>query len=407
MTKCRSLAIIYYGVGLLAASTIGIVSYQLLNLRESFAFAAITEGLVLSVITLFGATIGFPAATLIVRLPIRAVLVAGLGILVVSDFSAVLSSSGAIFLASRGLAGLGFILLVTALPNVISALPEVNVRQVTLTMWGAYLPLGIAAGIGIAMLSGENWKLSFGIHAIFSGLAIIALFCSSTGSEVRNSTFGGVTRFLTDPLVWLFSGGFCAFAAIFFIIIGMLPSLLQDATSLDQFLAGILTSIVCLFGVITSILLSVFPPNAARFSTVTSIAFLTSGVVGVVFFSSLEVVPLAIVGAVLIIALTALVPSIVFSSFPQVVETTEQTTLLSGIVTQMGNLGSLTGPPLMTWWNHNYGLSDAWIPFVLICVIGTLLFWGAGRLMLRPISSGHTSTFPEEEVNRNDSCRIR
>ena len=407
MSACRSQAIVYYGVGLSAASIVGIVSFQLLNLRESFGFAPITEGLALSVITLFGATIGFPIASLIVRFPIRAVLVAGLGIFVVSNLVAISTSSGSGFLASRCLAGLGFILLVTALPNAISTLTEERVRQVTLTMWGAYLPLGIAVGIGIAMLPGENWKLSFGIHAAFCVLAIIALFCVDKGSMARKTNLGSVTRFLGNPLVWLYSGGFCAFAGVFLIVVGMLPSLLQHATSLDQFSAGILTSLVCLFGVITSILLSVFPPSAARFSMITAIAFLPSGAAGVVLFSTLDIALLAIVAAIFIISITALVPSIVFSSFPRVVESSDQTTLLSGIVTQMGNLGSLTGPPLVTWWHHNFGLSNAWIPFGLICVVGTLLFWGAGRLMPRPDARGHTRNFQDTKVHQNDTCRIR
>ncbi|MDE0695071.1 MAG: MFS transporter [Boseongicola sp.] len=398
----------------MAASIVGIVSFQLLNLRESFGFDPITEGLALSVITLFGATIGFPIAALIVRLPIRAVLVAGLSIFLLSNFVAMSASSGSSFLASRCLAGLGFIVLVIAIPNVISTLPEKLVRQVTLTMWGAYLPLGIAVGIGIAMLSGENWKLSFGIHAASCALAVIALLFVDRGSMYmgrrgmgRKTEFGNVRRLLTDPLVWLFSGGFCAFAGVFLIVIGMLPSLLQHATSLDQFSAGILTSLVCLFGVITSILLSVFPPSAARFSMITAIAFLASGTAGVFFFSYLDIAPLAIVAAIFIISITALVPSILFSSFPRVVESSDQITLLSGIVTQMGSLGSLTGPPLVTWWHHNYGHSNAWIPFGLICVAGTLLFWGAGRLMPRPHAKGRTRNFQDTKVHQNDTCRIR
>jgi predicted MFS family arabinose efflux permease len=78
--------------------------------------------------------------------------------------------------------------------------------------------------------------------------------------------------------------------------------------------------------------------------------------------------------AVAIIVISSLIPATVFAHLPNVVDRREDVGTLNGLITQIGCLGSLLGPPLLGWWIERFSYSTAWVPFAGICVAGFLLF---------------------------------
>lgn len=383
MNQGTAQAIVFYGVGALAAAMLGLVSVHLVILRQSFGFSPFEEGLALSMITLTGAAFGLIVAIVIARLAVKPVLLGGLVILGLSNILAIWGSSGTVFLLSRGLASIGFVSLAAALPGAISTIASVAVRRATLTLWGAYLPIGIALGILIGMATGQDWRLSFGLHtvlcAIMAGL-LLRLPVESAGEATETLD---LRVFLSSGAVWMFALGFGAFAAVFLVILGLLPSVLQDVAGLDPVGAGLSASFVCLSGVATSVVLSIVTPDPAHFLRLIAGGFLASAAAGALFFLHLDAPVTATIAAVLIIAVSALIPSLVFASFPLLVDDPRQIILLSGLVAQFGNMGSLFGPPAVSQWSAAYGWPSAWFPFGLLCLAGALLFMLPGRKIAR------------------------
>lgn len=358
---------------------IGLVSFHLLDLRRDYGFSPFEDGLALSIITLTGAVLGLCVAIVISRLSVQHILLGGLAILGLSNILAILAVNGTVFLLSRGLASVGFIALVTAIPSAISAIASIPVRQATLTMWGAYLPIGIALGIILCMATGWNWQISFGVHTAMCVVMAGFLYFLPAESEDTDPGKLDIWAFLSSSTIWMFALGFGAFAAVFLVILGLLPSVLQDATGLSQFEAGLSTSFVCLAGVATSVALSIFPPKPAFFVCLVTCGFLVSAIGSVLFFMNLDVPVTATLAAMMIIVASALVPSLVFASFPLLVNDTRHIILLSGLVAQFGNMGSLLGPPIVRQWSTVYDWSSAWLPLSLICLAGALLFILPGR----------------------------
>jgi len=387
LTSSAAQALVFYGIGALAGAMIGLVSFHLVDLRQIYGFGLFEEGLALSIIALTRAALGLIVAIVISRVAVQPVLIAGLVILGLSNILAIWSGSGTVFLLSRGLASVGFVSLVTALPSAISAIGSIAVRQATMTMWGAYLPIGTALGIVMGMAAGQDWQLSFGLHTTLCAVMAGLLLLLPTKSADTVSETLDLRAFLSSVSVWLFALGFGTFAAVFLVVVGLLPSVLQDATGLDRVDAGLSASFVCLAGVATSVVLSIFTPNPAHFVWLVFSGFLASAAASVLFFMNLDAPVTATFAAVLIIAFSALVPSVVFASFPLLVDDTRHIILLSGLVTQFGNMGSLFGPPAVSQWSAVYGWSTAWLPLSLICLIGALLFILPGRRIARPAGS--------------------
>jgi len=150
----------------------------------------------------------------------------------------------------------------------------------------------------------------------------------------------------------------------------------------------IATSFICLADVATTVLLSIFPPNPAHFIRFVTLGFAASAAASILFFLNLDAPVTGTLAAVLIIAFSALVPSLVFASFPLLVEDTRHVMLLSGLVAQLGNMGSLIGPPVVSQWAALYGWSSASLPLSLLCLGGILLFIQPGRRIARSAGSG-------------------
>lgn len=374
----RYRATFYLGLGLLSASALGIVSYFLVDLRRDLELSPVLEGFAVSLITLVGAAFGFLIGAAMRQISLGRALCAGLVVLGASSLVAALADGVSAFLLSRLAAGVGFTVLVIALPVAITLVEDAKPRRAALMMWGSFLPLGIAFGTGLAATGTSDWRLAFASHGALcltaAGVALRLDACRSIPSEIGANPF----TLLRDGVAMSFAGGFAAFAAIFLIVVVLLPGYLRTTTNLGAAHAGVLAAFVCATSTLTSLALAWLRPRLSCFFLIFAIGFAGSALAGSVFFLAADQPAVGVGAVIAVIVLSALVPSGVFASLTLVVPE-HDVGQLSGLVAQMGSLGSLVGPPLTTWWTAEFGWSTGWIPFCLICLFGTALFLQPSR----------------------------
>lgn len=369
----------YYVIGLIASISIGIATFYLVEIKRDLYLSATMEGLSVSIITLIGACFGFAIGGMVDRLSTRISLCSGLMILALSDLMAAFSQNATLFLASRLIGGIGFTILVTAVPTAMSLERNDSARRILLALWGCYLPLGITLGIILSVVSAVGWRAAFAIHAVacmlFAGTQI---WKHSDFRENRDNTVRhGLRSVLRNRSAIFVSGGFAAFAAIFLVTVSILPRYLRSATGLDVYDAGILSSVVSASGVLASVIAAWLLHYVGRVVPLLVVGFIGSLIGGVLMFSA-NTPAMVTVGAVSVILLSGFIPSGIFASLPALVPHNELGTL-NGIVAQAGSFGSFVGPPIVMWWTDVFGWTLGLIPFGGICVLGVALLIPASK----------------------------
>ncbi|MGJ3262401.1 MAG: MFS transporter [Salinarimonas sp.] len=374
-------AAFYFSAGLLAASALGVASYYLVDLRRDLDLGPAVAGLAVSVITLVGAVFGFLVGTAITRVSVGACLSFGLAVLGASSLVAATADGAAAFLASRLVAGVGFTTLVAALPVAIALVDDALARRAALTMWGSFLPLGIALGTGIAAAATSDWRVALNAHGIVCLAAAAVALRIDAGRRMPKAENGArPLTLLRDRVALSFAAGFAAFAAIFLIAVVLLPGYLRTAAALGDAQAGVVAAFVCATSALTSLALVCLLPRMRRFLPLVIVGFAGAALAGCVFYLASGSAVVGVAAAVVVIVLSALVPSGVFATLP-LIASPEDVGPLSGLVAQMGSLGSLVGPPLVTWWTAQFGWASGVVPFCAICLLGMALFVAPSRRM--------------------------
>ena len=151
MTTSWSRIALLYAIGVLAAGQLGIVPPLVPELQRDLGLSLAGAGTAVSVITLVGAVLGLPAGGWSQRIGHARALAIGLAIMAVAAALCAAANDAATLLAGRTLAGIGYLLVVVAGPPLMAATAEPRHQPMTLSLWGTFVPTGIAlAGLAAA-----------------------------------------------------------------------------------------------------------------------------------------------------------------------------------------------------------------------------------------------------------------
>ena len=364
-----------YGIGVLAAGQLGIVPPLVPALQHDLGLSLAMAGMTVSIITLVGAVLGLLAGGWSERVGHARAL--RIGILTMAGAAALCAASddATTLLAARGLAGIGYLLVVVAGPSLMASTSEPRHHAFTLSLWGTFVPVGIAiAGLVAAGFADRaDWRMVFAGDAVVLALALIVALIVAPGAapDLRAPQPGpsAVTLRWLGPAVPLSLAFFC-FALLFLALAGLLPAYLVERRGLAVAEAGRFIAIATAFGIAGSLLAAWMMRRGVSPGRLIAIGLITSAVIAALSFSAAAPVPLAVAGFAVSFALGGLVPAAAFASVPLIAVDARAIGPINGLLAQAGSLGSLAGPPLLAVWVEWAGWSLAPVLLLAVAAIG-------------------------------------
>jgi MFS family permease len=295
-----------------------------------------------------------------------------IGILVMAAAAALCAAAddANMLLVARGLAGVGYLLVVVACPSLMVSTAEPRHHAFALSLWGTFVPAGIAlSGLAVAAFADRaGWRIIFAVDAalLAFGLITATAIPQTRGPQhdERRLSVGALRA--AAPL----SVAFFCFALVFLALAGLLPAWLVERRGLPADEAGRIVAIAAAFGIAGSLLAGRLMRRGASSGRLVAVGLIASTVIAALSFSAAAPVPLAVAGFAVCFALGGLVPAAAFASVPQVATERRAVGPVNGLLAQTGSLGSLAGPPALALWVEATDWSLAPVMLVAVAAIG-------------------------------------
>ncbi|MCK0150716.1 MFS transporter [Marivita sp. S6314] len=369
---------VIYLAGLGAAGQFSKLAVSFVTLAQTYDGSDATLGLAVSLISLVGVLLGLVAGMVVNRIGTRRALVWSLALgAAISIWQASLPSLP-FLMASRVLEGVSHLLIVVAAPTLIAEMTPDRLRPAALTLWSTFFGVAFAMTAliapGVLGLGGLP-ALMIG-HAIWMAVACLLClmvlprpdarqsFTTPEGSVLQRHIRAYATPGIATPaLAWL------CYTLTFVSILTALP-LLTNGTA-PPWLAP-LAPLVSIAVALTAGIVLLNRVRALHVVTGGFAACLGAAVVAFIAgFSAASIV--------LLFAAMAFVQGSGFAVVPQLNPDPNARALANGALAQMGNLGNLTGTPLLIAIYQGAPLIG---PFAFLAVAysaGMILTWIIGR----------------------------
>lgn len=361
-----------YAIGVLAAAQLGIVPPLVPALQHDLGLSLATAGLAASLVTLVGALFGLPAGGWCER--IGHARAGGLGLLVMAGAAALCAAAdgAAALLVARGLAGIGYLLVVVAGPSLMAMASEPRHQPVALSLWSTFVPVGIAlAGLATASFAGEaGWRPIFAADSAVLTLTLLVAAlvigrAPATRAADRASSRGWMRA------AWPLAASFFCFALLFLALAGILPAYLVADRGVPTATAGRIVAAATAFGIAGSFAAGWLMRRGVAPCRLAAIGLVASTVVAVIAVNRSTGMPIAVAGFALSFAIGGLVPAAAFASVPRIAPDRRAIGPINGLLAQAGSLGSLAGPPSLAWWVEWTGWSLAPVLLLAVAALGT------------------------------------
>lgn len=353
--------------GLCAAMQFGKIAVIFPQISALYPEAGTSVGFVLSLISFLGLVFGAVAGILAARIGFRRLLLVSLAVgTLISVYQATLPSLP-LMMASRLIEGLSHLGIVVVAPTLIAQFSTEKARPFFMTLWGGFfaVSLSLAAWAGVPLVEARGIPALFLVHAAVMGAVTLVLVFTlprvgtnpEKGQPIRpreifaeHLRIYGSPRIAAPALGWIFYT--LTFVAMFTIVPIYAPeedqALLRTAMPLIGFAASIT------FGTLLLRVMSVI--------RMTILGFALAMVFGTLVWAMPESLwpPLALFAAL------GLVQGAGFAAVPQLNPLPTDRVRANGALAQCGNLGNLTGTPLLLamlgWWGWS-----AILVMVLVC----------------------------------------
>ena len=369
-----------YAIGVLAAAQLGIVPPLVPALQRDLGLSLATAGLAVSLVTLVGALFGLLAGGWCER--IGHARAGGLGLLVMAGAAALcaVAEDAATLLAARGLAGIGYLLVVVAGPSLLATTAQPQHQPVALSLWSTFVPVGIAlSGLTTATVAdGTGWRLIFAADSALLAIAMIigALVFARTPAT-RPATHGPAQGWLPAALPLAVS--FFCFALLFLALAVILPAYLIADRGVPTATAGTIVAAATACGIVGSFGGGWMMRRGAAPGRLAGIGLAASTLAAVLAFSAASGLPLAVMGFAVSFAIGGLVPAAAFASVPRIAPDRRAIGPINGLLAQAGSLGSLAGPPVLALWIEWAGWSLAPLLLLVVAALGSAAAFAVPR----------------------------
>lgn len=361
------LIVALWAAGLCAAAQFAKVSVIFPELLKLYPNAGSAAGFLVSLLSFLGVVLGLVAGILVAKFGYRKLLLGALlfGALI-SAYQATLPPF-CIMLASRFLEGASHLIIVVAAPTLIAQVSSNRHRAAAMTLWGTFFGVAFAlvAWLGLPLVKNHGPASLFAVHSITMILVASLLLVMLPNDNRHNLdasalNFGAITKrhietyrsaFISAPAMgWLF------YTLSFVSLLTLLPNYVTPEQR--AFAVGAMP----LASIISSMTLGVFLLHYLEAIQLVILGFV-SAILCLVF---LWLFPGSVYGCIALFGALGLVQGASFASVPELNRDNQTRAHANGAMAQMGNLGNLSGTPLlllMLAGMEYYGL----IAFALIC----------------------------------------
>lgn len=341
-------------LGVLAAAQLAKISTIAPLLQARFALSLPQVGLLISLLEVGGALLGFAAGLSLGAIGLRRCLLTGLILLTVAGLvEALAPDAGALFVA-RGLEGVAYLLVVIAAPTAIAMVAGEAERGAALALWSSFFAIGVASGSVVTSVS-VQW---LGTTGVMTGWAAVLALATLLARRLPIGDFAmgkGQARVFPMRPAWFATLAFGVYTLFACALTMLLPTYLMRMTGASVAQAGLVTSIASM-ATLPGCALAVMMTRRGPLRPVTtmvisaSMLLVTAAVVPAVFGGSPARFGLSSLFAVIALMVSGLVPPLIFARLPQLAGAQDagdpRLAIANGLLTQFGAGGALLGPPI-------------------------------------------------------------
>lgn len=374
-----TLTVILLG-GIMTGAQLGKVAPLIPWYQGEMGLSLVATGWLASILGVFIAMVALPAGWAVGHLGIIRSILIGTVALVGGGLLLASAETTTLIFAARLIEAVGYLALCIALPAALNAICLPEWKAPALAIWSGFVPIGFAvadllAGAMLPVVDPQTFLTAITLIFGALNLAVLILLQSMSGTiAITAANRGGLRPTLAMGTI-LLALSFGAYVVLSVAVLNFLPTFVALEGQHYLLPAGAILLMVPVGNVLASIL--VRGKSAAYISRVTIAGFVICIIVAIPAFMMAN--PLvATLGAIIIIVAGGLVASAQFAAIPFLTPARGSVPVALGLVSQIGGIGTIFGPPLAAFVIENYGWTGfAW--FLIVCGI-------AGLACLIPLS---------------------
>jgi MFS transporter, CP family, cyanate transporter len=341
--------------GVLAAAQLAKMAVLAPGLRRTFDLSLAQVGLLISLLEVGGALLGFAVGLLIGRIGARRFLLTGLLVLMLSGAAEAVATDIQLLFVARGVEGIGYVLVVVAAPTVIATIAAERERGAALALWSTFVPLGVALGSGVTGVA-VVWLGSAETLLLWAASFAVALAMAAQLPALSRSAALRIA--LPPKAAWLSTLAFGLYTTLVCALTALLPIYFVERLGAGLSAASLVAALVsaaALPGCVAMIfVLRRGLPEPRRALLVVTPALLASTGPALMIFSNVIAFPksISISGAFAVgtVLLGGLAPPLILARLPALSGAQSgddpKLAVAQGLLTQFGAGGALIGPPL-------------------------------------------------------------
>lgn len=368
--------------GIVAALQVGKLPSMLPILRDELEISMVTAGWVASLFNACAALLGVLIGLFADRISARSVLFACTALLGLGGLIGAVAPSVSVLFAGRLVEGVGLVGVTVAAPTIITAGSRREDRALTLSIWGIYMPAGMAMAMVftpfLIRLVGWRgvWLVNFAIIVLLLPLLfrVVAPRRRTDSSEEKGQrSWQDVRRTLLMKGPWILGACFALYALQFFAVMIWLPTYLIEVQKRTPESAAFISAAVVFINIFGNLSVAWLIRRGIERWVLAAVAYVAMSVTAVGIFSPLAPGILKIPLAFLFSAVGGLLPAAMLASAPLHSPSQNQVATTNGIIVQGANCGSLVGPPVMA---ASISLFGGWQNAYLLLLVCSLMGLG-------------------------------
>ena len=371
--------LLLFAAGCTLSLNMGKVPPALAAIAESLELSLVHVGWVVSIFGAIVACLGFPMALVAARYGyVRSVLL-GLLLSVVAGWAGSRSDTLGPLLFFRALEGTAWLLVAVSMPLLLTALAKQRDHPVVLSLWGAFVPIGMIAAMLYTppLLAYSSWQLVWKLTALLTALATLIVWAITrqinppVQLQLPLAKIGKVVL-RAAPLAM--AGCFICYSALYVMVTAFIPLILIQLHELNVALASALGAMIIVGNAVGNICAGrLIRAGVSRYSLI-YFAMFSMGCLAVPIYIEQTPLIFRITCGFLFSCFGGMVPGTLFASAPLVVVTVAHVVLVNGLIMQAAGLGQLLGPISQTFLvahgnNWSYAIAAA-----LLFVVTGLVF---------------------------------